>query len=171
MPRKYPEWSEKFTPSYTPLQMIELGVFEGTYVRAIEGLPKKWYKHKNVLPRGVPGDVSINKFEVASRLPLYKWKKNGWIRTDPGGWFEWYCNYFHGRRLGEEDEWQINRWCSFVARHQGQITKSGNLKDESKRMRQRQALLQWAWNSTKKYTPQQKAVNLKRLQQFPQVIL
>jgi len=160
---KSPDWNRTFAPAYTPKEMIELGVFEGTYVRAIGNLPKSWTKSKKVLAHGEDGDVSLNKFGVGSRLPLRTWKEKGWIRTDAGGWFEWYCNYYRGRRLGEEDEWQIKRWRSFVARHQGQVTKAGKLKDESTRRKQRQGLLQWAWDSKFAFTTRTLNRNLKAL--------
>lgn len=169
MSKRYPEWNEKFAPAYTPLEMIQQGVFEGTYVRAIRDLPKSWYKQEKVVGSGEAGDPGLNKFGVTSRLSLRAWQEKGWIRTDPGGWFEWYCRYFLGRRLGEEDDWQIARWVSFVARHQGQIVKAGVLKDESKRMRQRQGLLQWAWDSTKPFDNVRRRYNQKRLSQLPQV--
>lgn len=166
-----PIWDRSFAPSYTPKEMLEAGVFEGKYINIIEGLPVSWYKLRTVVKPGCSPDVSINKFGVKSRLPLSEWQAKNWILTDAGGWFHWYCLYFNGRRLGDEDTFQINRWRSFVARHQGQITKSGNIKDLSARRKQRQALLQWGWDSTKKWTPQQRAVNLKRLSSFRQVKL
>lgn len=166
---KYPEWDKSFAPSYTPLEMLKAGVFEGKYINIIKGLPKSWYKVSSVLgPKDEP-DVSLNKFGVKSRQPLSVWKKNGWIKTDAGGWFHWYCMYFNGRRLGEEDDWQIKRWRSFVARHQGQISKSGSLKDTSVRPKQRQGLLQWGWDSTKEFNVAQMNRNLKRLASMPQV--
>ncbi len=143
------QWDPSFTPYYTPLEMLEMGVFEGKYINALTGLPASWYKVKRVVGPKDPPDVTLNHYGVKSRQPLSEWRKNGWLtKGSPFGWFEWYCHYYLGRRIPEEDSWQIGRWRSFVARHQGQIIKAGVLKDETKHLKQRQALLQWAWRST-----------------------
>lgn len=65
--------------------------------------------------------------------------------------------------MGEEDIWQINRWRSFVARHQGQIAKACSLKDKKCRPTQRQGLLQWAWDSSTKFTEKQVKENAERM--------
>lgn len=168
---KYPAWDKSFAPCYTPLEMLQAGVFEGKYINMIDGLPKNWYKLPTVVGPDDPPDVNLNKFGVKSRQPLSVWEANNWIRTDAGGWFHWYCNYFLGRRLGEEDEWQIKRWRSFVARHQGQIVNAGCLRATTQRRRQRQGLLQWAWDSTRPFNDRTRANNLKRLSEFKQIVL
>lgn len=171
MAKNRPKWSKDFAPSYTPKEMLEMGVFEGKYINIIKGLPKSWYDLPKVVGPDEDPDVSLNYYGVKSRQSLSTWKDNNWIKTDKGGWFHWYCLYFLGRRLGKEDEWQINRWRSFVARHQGQIVASGDLKDESKRQKQRQGLLQWAWDSKTKFTEEQEKKNLKRLSKLSEVSL
>jgi hypothetical protein len=139
-------WDRSFGPSYTPEEMLKLGVFEGKYINNIKGIPSEWKKINKVLgPKDDP-DPTINHFGVKSRQPLSVWKKNGWIKTDPNGWFAWYINYYLGRRLDKEDEWQINRWRSFVARHQGQINADPKSKNKDHRLVQKQALLQWGWD-------------------------
>lgn len=158
MAEKY--WDTRFTPSYTPEEMLKAGVFEGKYINAVKGVPAAWKKIPKVLGLKDDPNPKLNKFGVKSRQPLSVWRKNGWIRTDKCGWFEWYINYFQGRRLGAEDDWQIGRWRSFVARHQGQIVASGQTKDESKRIVQRQALLQWAWDSRDAFTEERCEKNL-----------
>lgn len=157
-------WDLNFAPSYTPKQMLEQGVFEGKYINAIKGLPASWYKLPKVVgPKDEP-DVTLNKYGIKSRQPLSVWKKNGWTtKNSPNGWFEWYCLYHEGRRLEEEDKWQIARWRSFVARHMGQLVMHCSLKDEDKCKKQRQGLLQWGWDSTTKYTLEQRLANLKKL--------
>lgn len=156
-------WDVKFAPSYTPLEMLEAGVFEGKYINAVKGLPASWYKLDTVKKPNEDPDPKVNKFKVKSRQGLSVWRENGWIKTDKAGWLAWYCHYFLGRRLGEEDEWQINRWRSFVARHQGQIVAADVLTKTDKRVKQRQALLQWGWDSTKAFTEKQQQANLTRL--------
>lgn len=158
------EWDPSFTPSYTPKEMLELGVFEGKYINVIEGLPKSWYSLPKVQKEDEEPDISLNKFGVKSRQSLSHWKEKGWTTKDsPYGWFQWYCLYFLGRRLPEEDEWQIGRWRSFVARHQAQVSKNCKTKDNECRPVQRQGLLQWAWNSDTEFTEKQQEKNLKRL--------
>lgn len=157
-------WDSHFAPSYTPLEMLELGVFEGKYINGIPGVPKEYYMCPKVLgPKDSP-DPSINYYGVKSRQSLSEWKENGWIDDeDPYGWFEWYIKYFLGRRLPVIDSKQIGRWYSFVARHQAQVVGGCKLNDRLCRPRQRQGLLQWAWDSTTPFTPGQRAKNLKRI--------
>ena len=133
-------WDKRFCPSYTPKEMLEMGVFEGKYLNAIKHkYPISWFTNAKLSSKPNP---SINFYGVKSRLSLSHWKENGWISEyDPLGWFEWYCNYYMGRRCPDDDR-QIKRWISVVARHGAQVTqasKNGGLK-------QKQALLQWAWN-------------------------
>ncbi len=157
------DWHPEFGPCYTPMEMLDEGIFEGVYTAAIPNIPAKYKNHKKVLKRGSKPDVSINKFKVKSRLSLKQWQKNGWIMTDKEGWWAWFLKYYEGRRLGEEDEKQIKRWKSFVARHQGAITKSGKLKDLKARVKQRQGLLQWGWDSTVPYDQETIKKNAKRI--------
>ena len=157
-------WNPAFGPSYTPVQMLELGVFEGKYINNIKTVPASWKKIPKVLGPDDRPDPQLNHFKVKSRQPLSVWQENGWIKpSDPNGWFAWYINYFLGRRLGEEDGWQINRWGSFVARHQGQIVSACDLTDDSCHARQRQALLQWGWDSHRGFTKSTIAANAKTI--------
>jgi len=156
-------WNPKFTPSFTPQEMLEKGVFEGKYINSVKGVPEAWKKYPRVLgPKDSP-DISLNFYGVKSRQPLSVWRANGWIKTDKSGWFEWYCHYFMGRRLGKEDDWQIGRWNSFVARHMGQIKANCTLADKNCRPVQRQGLLQWAWDSNTAFTDEQREKNLARI--------
>lgn len=143
-----------FRPKYTPKQMLSMGVFEGRYLNNISReFPSSWFANAK-LSTG-RADPALNYFGVKSRSSLQTWRKNGWInqKHDPRGWFQWYCRYWMGRRIPEEDERQIKRWKSFGARHQGQIRASytrGADKPRTRaefkksRPRQRQGLLQWS---------------------------
>jgi len=157
------DWNPEFTPSYTPEEMLKLGVFEGKYINNIKGVPSSWKSLPKVVgPKDEP-NPELNHFGVKSRQPLSTWKEKGWItENDPNGWFEWYIHYWQGRRLGKEDDTQIGRWKSFVARHQGQINANCGMKDLKCRPIQRQALLQWAWDSTTTFSPHQRQTNLKQ---------
>lgn len=151
----------EFKPEITPMKMLSLGVFEGKYLNDCEHeFPKEWFKKIKRQKRGTKyvADETLNRFKIKSRQSLQIWRKNGWIiGNDPRGWFQWYCRYYIGRREPEIDRKQIKRWKSF-ARHKGQILKSlpkarriMSKREilKSHRIRQRQALLQWAYNPDK----------------------
>lgn len=158
------KWDLHFSPSFTPLEMLTMGVFEGKYINGIPGIPKEWFKCPKVLGVKDTPDPSINYYQVKSRQPLSEWKANGWIDdVDPYGWFEWYIKYFLGRRLPVVDSKQIGRWYSFVARHQAQVVAACRLDDPTCHARQRQGLLQWAWDSSTAFTPHQRAINQSRI--------
>ncbi len=138
------EFDNKFTPYFTPKEMLELGVFEGKYMNDCQNeFPADWFENAKT---SETSDPSMNYFDIKSRQSLQVWQKKGWIiEPDPRGWFQWYCRYYQGRRFPEIDEMQIKRWRSF-ARHAGQIRANCAPGDLSCRPRQRQALLQWAYD-------------------------
>lgn len=135
-----------FAPELTPAEMLELGVFEGKYLNDCqEEFPLKWFEKAKLSPTP---DVTKNYFQIKSRQPLSEWIRKGWITPDdpdPRGWFQWYCRYYLGRRIPEVDQRQIKRWRAF-ARHRGQILKNCEKGNLHCRPRQRQALLQWAYD-------------------------
>jgi hypothetical protein len=138
----------EFEPELTPQQMLALGIFGGKYMTDCRReFPDSWWRHAKLSPGG--HDQSLNYFGVSAGSPLSEWKKKGWIHADdPRGWFQWYCRYYMGRRLPEEDRRQIQRWKAFT-RHQAQIRQNCEAGDLFCRPRQRQALLQWAYDSRK----------------------
>jgi len=135
-----------FKPELTPKDMLELGVFGGKYLTdCMDEFPADWFIHAKLSPQGK--DPSLNYFHVDASLPLSHWQAKGWIHpTDPRGWFQWYCRYYMGRRLEEEDLRQIKRWKA-IYRHAGAIKKNCRPHDLSCRKKQRQALLHWAYDS------------------------
>ena len=140
------DFDPDFKPELTPPQMLELGVFGGKYMTDGRGeFPASWFRSARLSPAG--RDCSLNFFRVDASQPLSVWKAKGWIHPDdPRGWFQWYCRYYMGRRLPEEDRRQIGRWKAFV-RHAAQVRRNCEPGDLSCRRRQRQALLQWAYDS------------------------
>ena len=92
-------------------------------------------------------NYKLNYFQISSGLTLKEWEKRGWImKEDPRGWFQWYCRFSNGRRIFEIDKIQITRWKAFGPRHIGGIKKNCQKKNISCRRKQRQALLQWAYD-------------------------
>lgn len=139
------DWDKEFKPELTPKEMLELGVFCGSYFSGIpEEFPKAWFKNAKLADG--ERDCSLNYFGVDASQPLSVWEEKGWIcPIDPRGWFQWYCRYYLGRR-SKDDERQIKRWKAF-SRHAGAIKKNCRPNDMTCRKKQRQALLHWAYDS------------------------
>jgi hypothetical protein len=137
-----------FKPDLTPAEMLELGVFGGKYMTdCTDEFSKAWFRNAKLSPERK--DPSINHFGVDASQPLSVWRAKGWIHDDdPRGWFQWYCRYYSGRRMPEEDMRQIKRWKA-IRRHIGAIRKNCAPLDMECRKRQRQALLHWAYDSRK----------------------
>lgn len=136
----------EFTPQLTPKDMLELGVFGGKYLTdCTNEFPSDWFEKAKLSPMGK--DISLNYFQVDASLSLRHWQEKGWIHpADPRGWFQWYCRYYYGRRIPDEDLRQIKRWKA-IRRHAGAIKKNCMPYDLSCRKKQRQALLHWAYDS------------------------
>ena len=140
------DFDPEFAPELTPRQMLELGVFGGKYLTDTrDEFPAGWFRRAKLSPQH--RDPRLNFFGVDASQPLSVWRAKGWIHPDdPRGWFQWYCRYYMGRRMPEEDRRQIRRWKA-MRRHIRQIQvncEAGNL---DCRRRQRQALLHWAYDS------------------------
>jgi hypothetical protein len=137
-----------FRPDLSPAEMLRLGVFGGKYMTDCQDeFPRSWFARAKLSPDR--RDPTLNFFGVDASQPLSAWRRKGWIYADdPRGWFQWYCRYYMGRRLPEEDGRQIGRWKA-IRRHVGQIERNCERGDLFCRRRQRQALLHWAYDSRK----------------------
>jgi len=124
--------------------MMSLGVFGGSYfVGKTKEYPKSWFI-KAKLSKAF--DVEKNCFRIKAGLSRQHWIDKGWIfKEDPLGWFQWYCRFTKGRRIPYVDATQIKRWKNFT-RHVVAIKKNCESRDIHCRRRQRQAILQWAYN-------------------------
>lgn len=137
----------EFKPDLTPKEMLQLGVFGGLYMSDCpKEFPKEWFEGVLFSKTGTH-EAELNYFKINASQPLSVWREKGWIyKDDPRGWFEWYCRYYLGRRIPDEDKRQIKRWKA-MRRHIAQITYNCRKGDESCRRKQRQALLHWAYDS------------------------
>ncbi len=136
-----------FKPELSPKEMLRLGVFGGKYMTDCQKeFPADWFTKAKLSPEKY--DAQLNYFKVRASQPLAVWRARGWINNehDPRGWFQWYCRYWQGRRLPEEDARQISRWKK-MRRHVTQVKKNCRAGDIFCRPRQRQALLHWAYDS------------------------
>ncbi len=137
----------EFRPELTPGDMLRMGVFGGKYMTDCRReFPPDWFQSAKLCHEF--HDPTLNCFGVNASQPLSWWVKKGWIyREDPRGWFQWYCRYYMGRRC-PDDLRQIRRWQAMI-RHIAQIEKNCSRGDLNCRRKQRQALLHWAYNSTR----------------------
>ena len=133
-----------FKPQLTPQKMLEMGVFGGSYFdKKIKEYPKSWFKNAKLSKNF---DVEKNRFKVKAGLTRKEWLSKGWFfKEDPLGWFQWYCRFSNGRRIPHIDKIQIKRWKAFK-RHVTAIKKNCEQGDIHCRRKQRQAILQWAYN-------------------------
>ena len=134
-----------FCPELTPKQMLELGVFCGKYMTdARKEFPTSWFTRAKLSPRS--RDCALNYFGVDASQPLSVWRKKGWIHPDdPRGWFQWYCRYY----MAGECQKRMRDRSGAMRRHVAQIKRHCEHGDQTCRKRQRQALLQWAYDSRK----------------------
>lgn len=138
-------FNSEFKPDLTPKRMLELGVFGGKYMTDC-GLefPHDWFAGAKLCQER--HDPKLNYFGVNASLPLSVWREKGWIyHDDPRGWFQWYCRYYMGRRC-PDDERQVKRWKA-MKRHVAQLRQHCTPGDLACRRKQRQALLNWAYDS------------------------
>src|SRR4051794_35438396 len=116
-------FDREFRPELTPAQMLHLGVFAGKYpTDCRDEFPNSWFNGAKLATGS--RDPTLNFFGVDASQPLSVWRTKGWIYPDdPRGWFQWYCRYYRGRRIPEEDQRQIKRWKA-MRRHIRQIERA-----------------------------------------------
>jgi len=138
------DYYNAFKPQLTPKKMLALGVFGGSYFGGkIKEYPKSWFEKAKL---SKTFNVKLNCFRVAAGLSRKEWIDKGWIfKEDSLGWFQWYCRFANGRRIPRIDKIQIKRWKAFI-RHVAAIKKNCASGDIHCRRKQRQAILQWAYN-------------------------
>ena len=142
--KKSEDFYKLFKPELSPQKMLMMGVFGGSYFgKKINEYPKAWFKNAKL---SETFDSKKNYFRVGAGLTRKEWMDKGWIfKEDPLGWFQWYCRYCNGRRIKRVDEIQIKRWKAFK-RHVTAIKKNCEPGNIHCRRKQRQAILQWAYN-------------------------
>ena len=178
--------STQFQPNLTPRQVIQAGAFGGTYWRPIQsGVCKK--KLKNIHTsyksfRGIPDskltcsvyDTSKNKYGVQVGTTLEFWESKKWIRAqDPYGWFQWYTEYYEGRR-SEDDARQIDRWMKLAGpkgRFRNMLCRlirqaDTTFDDDTISPKIRQVLLHWGYeltqNDYKRYVSSQRGGGIQK---------
>jgi len=134
-----------FRPELTPPEMLEMGIFGGKYMTDCgPEFPAGWYQNAKLCHEF--HDPALNYFGINASQPLSVWRKKGWMyHEDPRGWFQWYCRYYMGRRC-PDDERQIRRWKA-MQRHIAQLRKHCGAGDSVCRIKQRQAILHWAYDT------------------------
>ena len=142
--KKSEDFYKLFKPQLSPQKMLEMGVFGCSYFgNKINEYPKSWFKNAKL---SKTFDIEKNRFKVRAGLSRKEWIDKGWIfKEDPLGWFQWYCRFKNGRRIRRIDKVQIERWKAFK-RHVAAIKKNCEPGNIHCRRKQRQAILQWAYN-------------------------
>ncbi len=139
---------EQFAPKYTPVQMLEMGVFgRGYFYRAADRDFYMLGEAEELARRDRrPPLYKGNYFGAKAGMSYNDWLERGWIfPEDPLGWFHWYCRYHAGRRH-ERDDRQRARWISYgerwkrMGRHQEAV--SGYVTPVVK-----QGFLQWSYDA------------------------
>lgn len=172
----FPDYPD-FKPNLSPLEVLSQGAFGGTYFREITSqITHKKYQNRHRryftanelakykiqvsehLTRPFDQyDIKVNKYRIRCGQKLEEWERKNWItHHDPYGWFEWYCNFFSGRRIAKEDERQIKRWNEFCGEKGRFSQRLKNMVRKEKTQptnpeispRIRQSLMHWAYELT-----------------------
>jgi hypothetical protein len=131
----------EFTPNLSPAEVIRAGAWCGGYFRRVYSTVAKRFLEesdytkfpflrklpKKLMTVDISGkhDHSVNKYGVHASLPLIYWEKSGWIRGDDyRGNFQWYCEFYAGRRRPAIDQYQIKRWNGIAGANSGRFRKN-----------------------------------------------
>ena len=151
-----------FGVNESPAEVISEGAFGGTYFRDIySGVNGKWYRNSwkefkflNNMDKKLYAssyyDVKVNKYGVKVGTSLRFWESKGWINSmEPYGWFQWYWQYWLGRR-SSDDKRQIKRCRAIVNRFKSVLVKmiqdkDAKFDDYSVSPKIRQILLHWGY--------------------------
>ena len=114
-----------FKPNLTPAQVIRAGSWGGCYFHPRGGkpgirgpcdidpkeFPREWFEGLDkTMYASRRYNVPTNMYGVKAGQTQEFWEEKGWIDArDPRGWFHWYCRFFQGRRIDDDDR-QISRW-------------------------------------------------------------
>jgi hypothetical protein len=167
---------DDFKPNLTPSEVILSGAFCNGYFRHVYStvakryLETKDYKKYPFLKK-IPEELmitnidekhdhTVNKYGVHASITLQEWENSDWIRKpDYRGNFQWYCEFYMGRRIPEIDEYQIKRWKGIAGEKSGRFRKnlirqiyesSGKWNDNSVSPVIHQSLHHWYYKLTKK---------------------
>ena len=137
----------EFKPSYSPVEMFSMGIFGGAYFQIETQLPDAFIKEMGSLLEhntGGKSNPTKNFYKILSGASLEWWLEKKLIHDeDPNGWVEWWIKFYYGRRHSDDNR-QISRWTSFVARHGGMLQNYKKRGKDSPKTRQN--LLQWSYN-------------------------
>lgn len=154
---------EIFKPNLSPREIIERGAFGGSYFGIDIGMEEEDYSTLfESLFKDLDKELYLsskytpkrNKFKIRSGMGYGYWRDMGWMREqDPRGWFQWYCNYYLGRR-SVDDNRQIKRWNDFCGKEgrwrnniYSKIYETGNWNTSP---RVQQSLLHWGYEINEK---------------------
>ena len=101
MPKEKEQIYKLFKPQLTPKEMLELGVFGGSYFnkKQIKEFPKSWFLKAKLSEKF---DVTLNRFKVKSGLSRDEWlKKDGFLKKTPLAGFNGIAD------IQMEDEFEI----------------------------------------------------------------
>lgn len=135
-----------FAPHLTPSEMLERGVFGGSYFAMATDVDLQGLGDATELAqlnRNVWFNKDRNFYGAKAGETYAAWAASGWIfPEDPLGWFHWYCRYHAGRRHAR-DEHQIARHNHYRSRW-GRFARTQMLTKGDASAVVKQGLLQWA---------------------------